>query len=214
MDPAARRGVAGLRDRTGRQPGKGDALRTLLNRANPDAPPATLDLSAATIVAITDTADSWPSQVALTELTYQALHPVMPAAQRLPWLQRGTDYHPQHYEELAAHYRQLGHDDDARTVLLARHRQRRRNLPGPAQLWGYIEDVTVGYGYRPGRALIWLLALIATAAIAFSAAPPQPSQSNGASFQPVVFALDLILPVLDLGQEKAFTPVDSTAWIA
>ncbi|WP_424876949.1 hypothetical protein [Streptomyces sp. SLBN-8D4] len=28
------------------------------------------------------------------------------------------------------------------------------------------------------------------------------------------FSLDLILPVLDLGQEKAFTPVDSTAWIA
>ncbi|WP_346089123.1 hypothetical protein [Streptomyces erythrogriseus] len=178
------------------------------------APPATLDVSAASIVAITDAADSWPAQIALTALTYQALHPVMPAAHRLPWLQRGTDYHPQPYEQLAAYYRQLGHDDDARTVLLARHRQRRRSLPRPARLWGYIEDATVGYGYRPGRALIWLLALVATAAIAFSAAPPRPAQSHGPSFQPVVFALDLILPVLDLGQEKAFIPVDSTAWIA
>ncbi|MEU9954592.1 hypothetical protein [Streptomyces sp. NPDC050982] len=178
------------------------------------APPATLDLSAATIVAITDAVDSWPSQVALTALSYQALHPVMPATRRLQWLHRGTDYHPQPYEQLAAYYRQLGHDDDARTVLLAKHRQRRRSLPRLGQLWGYIEDAAVGYGYRPGRALLWLLALVSTAAIAFSAVPPQPAQSNGPSFQPVVFALDLILPVLDLGQEKAFTPVDSTAWIA
>ncbi|MEU0434485.1 hypothetical protein ABZ153_23110 [Streptomyces sp. NPDC006290] len=178
------------------------------------APPATIDLSAATIVSITDAADSWPAQIALTALTYQALHPVMPAAHRLAWLQRGMDYHPQPYEQLAAYYRQLGHDDDARTVLLARHRQRRRSQPRLARLWGYIEDATVGYGYRPGRALIWLLALIAVTAIAFSATPPRPAQAHGPSFQPVVFALDLILPVLDLGQEKAFTPVDSTAWIA
>ncbi|MEU2777175.1 hypothetical protein ABZ646_30810 [Streptomyces sp. NPDC007162] len=178
------------------------------------APPATLDLSAATVVSITDSTDSWPAQIALTALTYQALHPVMPAAHRLPWLQRSADYHPQPYEQLAAYYRQLGHDDDARTVLLARHRQRRRSLPWPARLWGYIEDATVGYGYRPRRALMWLLALVATAAIAFSAAPPRPAQSHGPSFQPIVFSLDLILPVLDLGQEKAFTPVDSTAWIA
>ncbi|MEV7731585.1 hypothetical protein AB0O75_05615 [Streptomyces sp. NPDC088921] len=178
------------------------------------APPAKLDLSAATIVAITDAVDSWPSQVALTALSYQALHPVIPAKRRLPWLHRDTGYHPQPYEQLAAYYRQLGHDDDARTVLLAKHRQRRRISPRLAQLWGYIEDAAVGYGYRPGRALLWLLALVSTAAIAFSAVPPQPAQSNGPSFQPVVFALDLILPVLDLGQEKAFTPVDSTAWIA
>ncbi|MFJ6688283.1 hypothetical protein [Streptomyces sp. NPDC091294] len=178
------------------------------------APPATLDLSAATIVAITDATDSWPSQVALTALSYQALHPTMPATDRLSWLHRGADYHPQPYEQLAAYYRQLGHDDDARTVLLARHRQRRRSLPRLAQLWGYIEDAATGYGYRPGRALLWLLALITTAAIAFAAAPPQPAQSNGPPFQPVIFALDLILPVLDLGQEKAFTPVDGTTWIA
>ncbi|MDX3854153.1 hypothetical protein [Streptomyces sp. AK02-01A] len=178
------------------------------------SPPTTLDLSSANIAAITDAAESWPSRIALTALTYQALHPVLPASQRLAWLHRGTAYHPQPYEQLAAHYRQLGHDDDARAVLLARHRRRRRSLRAPARLWGYVEDATVGYGYRPGRALMWLLALATVAAIVFSATPPRPAQSGGPAFQPVIFALDLILPILDLGQEKAFTPVGNTAWIA
>ncbi|MER7393949.1 hypothetical protein ABT381_00290 [Streptomyces sp. NPDC000151] len=185
-----------------------------LSMESPLSPPATLDLSSANITAITDSAHSWPSHIALTALTYQALRPVLPASHRLAWLHRGTDYHPQPYEQLATYYRQLGHDEDARAVLLAQHRQRRRSLRAPARLWGYVEDATVGYGYRPGRALIWLLALTTVAATAFSLTPPRPTQSDGPVFQPVVFALDLILPVLDLGQEKAFTPVGTTAWIS
>lgn len=177
-------------------------------------PAAKLDLSAAIVSGITDAADSWPTQVSLTDLTYRALQPMMPASQRLTWLRRGTGYHPQPYEQLATYYRQLGHEDDARTVLLARHRQRRRGLPRLAKLWSYIEDAAVGYGYRPGRALAWLLALVTAAAITFCVQPPRPAESDGPAFEPAVFALDLIMPILDLGQEKAFTPVGWTAWIA
>ncbi|MEU9399669.1 hypothetical protein [Streptomyces sp. NPDC048242] len=178
------------------------------------SPPVALDLSHAKIGIITHSRDSWPSHMALTALTYQALDPVLPADHRLAWLRRGSDYHPQPYEQLAAHYRQMGHDDDARKVLLAQHRLRRRGQRAPARLWGYVEDATVGYGYRPGRALIWLLALTTAAAIVFAVTPPWPTQSNGPAFQPFIFALDLILPILDLGQEKAFAPVGSTTWIA
>ena len=39
-------------------------------------------------------------------------------------------------------------------------------------------------------------------------------QPSHPSFQPVAYALDLILPILDLGQEKAFIPVGVTQWIA
>jgi uncharacterized protein YktB (UPF0637 family) len=34
-------------------------------------------------------------------------------------------------------------------VLLAKHRNRRRQLNSPARLWGYLQDAAVGYGYRP-----------------------------------------------------------------
>jgi hypothetical protein len=179
-----------------------------------NASTATLDLRGARIATIDDDADTWPQQIALDTLNYQALNPILPAHRRLAWLNRGSHYHPQPYEHLAAHYRQLGQDDDARTVLLAKHRRRRRTLRLPARYWSYLEDVTIGYGYRPGRALAWLLLLTATVATVFAAASPRPVQSAHPTFQPVVYALDLILPILDLGQERAFVPTGPTQWIA
>jgi hypothetical protein len=180
-----------------------------------NAPPAELDLRGARITTIDDDSNSWPGRIAFDMLTYQALNPVLSAGHRLAWLrQGGHSHHPQPYEHLAAHYRTLGQDDDARTVLLARHRLRRRSLRPLGRLWGYFEDATVGYGYRPGRALSWLVALTAVVAIVFSLAPPRPVQPSHPSFQPVAYALDLILPILDLGQEKAFIPVGMTQWIA
>jgi hypothetical protein len=187
----------------------------ILDMAEFNAPPAALDLRAASIATIEDGPDCWPQRIAFDMLTYQALNPVLPADRRLAWLDRASDrYHPQPYEHLAVHYRQLGHDDDARTVLLAGRRLHRRGLRPSARLWGHLEDATVGYGYRPGRALGWLLALTAVVAIVFSAVPPRPVQTSGPSFQPAAYALDLILPILDLGQEKAFAPVGLTRWVA
>jgi hypothetical protein len=149
-------------------------------------------------------------------LTYRALNPVLPAGRRLVWLGRANDgYHPQPYEHLAAYYRQLGHDDDERAVLLARHRLRRRNLRPLARFWGYLEDATTGYGYRPARALGWLLVLTAGVATVFSTTPPRAVQpDSGSPFQPVAYALDLILPILDLGQQNSFIPVGATQWLA
>jgi hypothetical protein len=121
-------------------------------------PPAAVDLHAASIATIRDEPRTWPQRFTFDMLTYQDLDPVLPAAERLAWLARGSDgYHPQPFEHLAAHYRQLGHDRDARAVLVAHHRLRRRALRPLGRVWGYIEDVAVGYGYLPARALGWLL---------------------------------------------------------
>ncbi|XMN09515.1 hypothetical protein ACK8N7_27480 [Streptomyces griseobrunneus] len=176
--------------------------------------PSVLDLGAASIGRIDDSPASWPQRIKLDGLVYQDLRPVLPADQRLAWLERSGSYSPQPYERLATHYRQLGHDDDARSVQLARHRRRRGASRMPARMWGVFEDLTVGYGYRPGRALLSLLTLTSCVAVIFAALPPQPAGTRGPDFQPAVFALDLILPVLDLGQEKAFIPSGSTSWVA
>ncbi|WP_157017469.1 hypothetical protein [Cryptosporangium arvum] len=50
--------------------------------------------------------------------------------------------------------------------------------------------------------------------LTFHAEPPRALRSDGLDFQPVAYALDLILPILDLGQERAFTPVGPTRWVA
>ncbi|MFC8824229.1 hypothetical protein ACFT9I_02605 [Streptomyces sp. NPDC057137] len=186
----------------------------VLDMMSTNTRPPVFDLRAATIGRIDDSPTAWPSRIELDGLTYQDLRPLLPATQRLAWLDCNNEYSPHAYERLAAYYRQLGHDDDARTVQLARHRRRRSSAQLPARLWGYFEDLTVGYGYRPGRALVWLFALTTFVAIVFAAVPPHPIRANGPAFQPVAFALDLILPILDLGQEKAFAPSGNTAWVA
>lgn len=186
----------------------------ILDMTSTTTQPSACDLRGATIGRIDDSPESWPQRIELDGLTYQEIRPLLPAAQRLAWLNRSSEYSPHAYERLAAYYRQIGHDDDAQTVQLARHRRRRSSARMPARLWGYFEDLTVGYGYRPGRALGWLLALTSLVAIVFAAVPPQPVRANGPAFQPIVFALDVILPILDLGQEKAFTPSSNTAWVA
>ncbi|MGB2570420.1 hypothetical protein ACPFP2_18495 [Micromonospora citrea] len=151
----------------------------------------------------------------LDGLVYEALDPLVPAPARLAWLGRQPDgYRPRPYEQLAVAYRRLGHDADARRVLLARNRRRRATLPSLSRVWGLLQDWTVGYGYLPGRALAWLLCLLAAGTALFANHPPLRVQDRIA-FNPVLYTLDLLLPVLSIGQERAFAPGDPlTQWSA
>jgi len=78
-----------------------------------------------------------------------------------------AEYNPEPYERLATVLRNSGEDEDAREVLLAKQRRRRETLPLAAKLWGYAQDLTVAYGYRPGRAALWMAVLWAATSIAF-----------------------------------------------
>ncbi|NGO78647.1 membrane-associated oxidoreductase [Streptomyces sp. YC504] len=150
----------------------------------------------------------WPDQVRLDGLTYTTLAPHEPAARRLPLLARDTDgYVPFSYEQLALAYRGIGDDDAARTVQLAKQRRHRATLPPYAKAWGYLQDVTVGYGFRPVWAAGWLFSLLLTGWIAYEVRPPRALNAQEApEFSPFFFTLDLLLPLVDLGQERAYAP--------
>ncbi|MEV7312400.1 MULTISPECIES: hypothetical protein [Streptomyces] len=158
----------------------------------------------------------WPSVVQLEGLTYTSLLPHLPAARRLPLLKREqAGYVPFAYEQLAAAYRRLGDDDAARTVLLAKERRRRETLPAYARLWGYLQDAAVGYGFRPVRAAGWLLSLLLIGTVAYAAHHPGPLKKDEAPpFSPFFYTLDLLLPIVDFGQEKAFNPQGWYQWLA
>jgi hypothetical protein len=129
---------------------------------------AVMDLRGAAAGELRAAPASLPGRLHINGLTYTALQPYLPAAQRLEILRRDEDgYQPQPYEQLAAHYRTLGYDEQARTVLLAKQRCRRRGLSPGAKAWGYLQDAGIGYGYRPARALLWLIALVALTAAYF-----------------------------------------------
>lgn len=173
-------------------------------------------LNHAEIGMVWDHPSCWPDQLSLDGLTYQGLDPRLPARQRLDWLNRDPRGHQtQPYEQLAAHYTAIGQPGQARDVMYARERVQRQAMPPLARAWSLLQDVTVGYGYQPRRAVAWLVLLLAVGSITFALAPPPvlvPGQAP--HFNPVVYTLDLLLPVVDLGQKHAFNPAGAEQWLS
>ncbi|MEU3336488.1 membrane-associated oxidoreductase [Streptomyces sp. NPDC002144] len=149
-----------------------------------------------------------PGEVYVSELTYTALTPHVPAEHRLPMLERdGDGYVPYAYEQLSAAYRRVGDDHAARLVLLAKQRRLRSTRAWYGRVWGYVQDATVGYGFHPLRAAVWLLSLLAVGSLAYALHHPRPLKASEAPhFNPVFYTLDLLLPVISFGQEDAFAP--------
>jgi hypothetical protein len=178
--------------------------------------PGMADLSHAHLSTLNSAPGSTPGGLRVSELTYDTLLPLLPSGQRVRWL-ISTDegYLPQPYEQLAAHYRRLGHDADARNVLLAKQRHRHRTRPLPLRLWGLLQDLTTGYGYRPERAGLWLAGLIAVGTIAFGLHHPAPGNPRpNVDFNPFFYTLDLLLTVISYGQQNAFAPTGAYQWLS
>ncbi|ALO93242.1 oxidoreductase [Streptomyces hygroscopicus subsp. limoneus] len=177
-------------------------------------------LSGARIGNLVDRASSWPDAGSLHMggFTYENLVPQgpFPLAQRLDWVSAATaEYAPEPYERLAAVLRAAGEDEDAREVLLAKQRRRRETLPLAGQFWGYLQDWTVAYGYRPGRAAVWMAVLWAAGTLAFARADHPPVSSGGHPvWSPALFTLDLLLPVIDLGQAGQWQLRGGWQWLA
>jgi hypothetical protein len=157
-----------------------------------------------------------PDKVLLNGFGYASLDPREPAERRLPMLERdGDGYVPHAYEQLTAAYLRTGDDHAARAVQLAKQRRHRTTLPWYGRLWGHVQDVTVGYGFRPLRACGWLLSLLAVGSLAYALHHPRPLKAAEApDFNPVFYTLDLLLPVISFGQEGAFAPKGGYQWLS
>ncbi|MGW6636938.1 oxidoreductase [Streptomyces cyaneofuscatus] len=193
-------------------------------------PSGLVDLRSAQATWFRDGEQSWPEKVLLDGFTYGSIRsggdPAVAGAdgtrardevaRRLDWVRRNPGYAPQPYEQLAGWYRQIGHDDHARRVLLAKQRHRRLTLSPPARVWGHLLDVTVGYGYRPWMAGVWLLALTLLGTVVFSTHTPSAvKEGEGSPFQPFVYTLDLLVPIGDLGQRGGWYWSDGgVQWLA
>lgn len=137
---------------------------------------------------------------------------------RLNWLKRsrrdGEKFSPQPFTQAASTYARMGRREDARRVLLAQHDL--HTLAGSAGPFSWalssLFGVIAGYGLAPMRvvrALALFLALGVFGVLAMNAqgalVTPQGRACNGA-VEPTLYALDVALPVIDLGQETRCAP--------
>ncbi|MFI6087076.1 membrane-associated oxidoreductase [Streptomyces sp. NPDC051218] len=159
--------------------------------------------------------ETWPDEVRLDGLTYTTLDPHEPAERRLQILGRDSDgYVPYAYEQLSTAYRRIGDDAAARKVQLAKLRRHRTTLPWYAKAWGHLQDVTVGYGFRPTRAAVWLLSLLLIGSVTYAVREPVALKpKEAAEFNPVFYTLDLLLPIIDFGQEHAYASRGAYQWL-
>jgi hypothetical protein len=176
------------------------------------------------------------SEIDLAGFTYSRIGNEMTLEQRLDWLATATpQFMPGPYEQLATCLTTAGNDDDARTVRLAAVRRSYKQLgtqhPGtpslrdrigyvPRRVWGWLQDFFLGYGYRSTRAvglfvLIWLAGAVAFKlgsgpCVRAGLAEPGPCPVKGDEhpmWDPFLYALDLLIPLIDLGHEKAWDVV-------
>ena len=194
-----------------------NAVVEVLDLRTAGAATGVVDLRHTRCNVLRDAEETWPATIALDGLVYDAIDTGgrgLRVASRLTWLRRERDgYRPQPYEQLAALYRGLGADAEARRVLLDKHRRRRRETRPLSRLFGHVLDWTVGYGYRPWLAALWLLVMLGAGSLVFSVWPPT-RLVPGRHFDAVVYAFDLLLPISAFGLRDAFVPIGSTRWLA
>ena len=198
-----------------------------------------LDLTDARARAFYDKKKSWPEQsnLILDGFRYSTINP-LEVESRKEWL-RLTRFRNQPYAQLAEVLEERGRSEDAKEIRIEQQRRRRawlwkegrkRNLSQTlAMLWLGFIGPTLGFGYRPRRALWALLALFLFGLALFGEAYKQgimaPSDALVASswdwlhnrkldgehkdypsFSALIYSLDTMLPLIDLGMEAKWHP--------
>jgi hypothetical protein len=171
-------------------------------------PQGPVSLANATVGVFRDDRATWPSLLRLDGFTYRTLgNDQISPQDRLAWVKlHPGGYAPQVYDQLAECYRNAGHESAARQVAIAKQRQRRSAFSPLNWLW----YITVGYGYRTWLAGLWLISLTILGTLVFAHAyPRQFIQATGhhETFSPLGYTLDVLLPIVDLGQKSSWTPL-------
>ncbi|GAA0225731.1 hypothetical protein GCM10010492_24980 [Saccharothrix mutabilis subsp. mutabilis] len=143
---------------------------------------------------------------------------------RLRWLRQAMrrSYRPGPYDQFAEMLRACGNDEHAATVLVEKQRLRyravaegRRWLRPLVLLWSWLQRSMVGYGYRPARALAWLVVSWVLGSVWFSVGPPLEviNSDDRLPWNPWLFTIDLVVPIVDFGNKNRWQLAGASQWI-
>jgi hypothetical protein len=209
--------------------------------------PAINVTDAATTV-LQDDPTNWPERIYIAGFTYErfdaprgdgARGRIWDWQRRLDWLRHQPEYDAGPYEQAARVFRQHGYTHGAEQLLM-RQRSDARRAEGRTRsrvssVIDWVFDWTVGYGYRPGRVL-WLLVALLTLVTVTLAVPgvqhTMRASDEGAvftvngpldggnpataidpcgggrvrCFNPLLYAVDTVVPLIALEQRSTWYP--------
>lgn len=181
---------------------------------------------------LADNAHTWNAAggVDVEDFTYYNLsHPIEPTdstrvKERLCWLRATSSgrYQPGPYDQLAAVFRNNGNEEHAVTVLIEKQRRRYNALAGATprlvrptvRLWSLLQRSTVAYGYRPLRAMLWLLGFAVGGTLWFQHHPLQPiNEEDHPIWNPFLYTVDQLVPIINLGHDVMWRAEGTSQWI-
>ncbi len=182
---------------------------------------------------------SWPDagKLSLDGFVYERFHDCeTKSAVRNDWLRLQPDRHlktsfrPQPWTQAIKVLRDMGHDDDARDLAIAREiaRSESAEIGRARKVWLWLQRYTTGFGYRPQYALAWSLGIFLASWLVFAAAanlgfmaprdgsvvaylaahPGAKLPEHYTRFNAPIYAFDNYLPIIELGQDQAWEPSD------
>ncbi len=193
-----------------------------------------LDLSNATLGGVlTDDESCWPAAIELSGFNYSRLEDA-DVRLRLKWLKRDLEngFRPDQYETLASYFLARGRPEDATTVRVAKEKRIAKrtslhsgNIFTPQFWWYRLWGPLIGYGYQTWKALPIVAAFLVFGFFAFwlghrndivtpvsgnaYADDPAPNKKIAELypvFDPVMYTIDVFVPIIDFGQAKYWTP--------
>jgi len=169
-------------------------------------PGAKLTLRNTDVGALQDHCDSWPETLDLKDFTYARLGGFYPKGESpvtdqkvawfCDWLEKQPDYSPQPYQQLANILLKAGHRGKSDEILYAGRERERKSTHGWTWLWMTLLDVTIGYGYKTWRALLWATGFVILGYIALRFWAP--NIGTGTPVDEVFYSLNMLLPGVQL----------------
>jgi sRNA-binding regulator protein Hfq len=187
-----------------------------------------------------DDEESWPQadNLFIDGFRYERLHEKSPirSAVRKSWLARQprNEFLPQPYEQLASVLREMGHERDARHIMIEKNQAQARFTRRFRQGWWWynVFGSWIGYGYAPWRALVASVVIILVGLVFFWVglaegliSPTKESayekSANGQfvtvngkhkisddypAFNPFAFSLESFIPLLRFDQRDNWAP--------
>ncbi|GAA2666098.1 hypothetical protein LV78_001506 [Actinosynnema pretiosum] len=211
----------------GRDPGgtalgaRGMTAQQLVLRLDAEqAPRGRVVLTGTRAASVVDGPGLWAAGggVAVEDFTFGSIAsvPDVDVRTRLRWLREvQPDFAPGPYEQLAAVYRDGGDEELAQVVLVEKQHRRYSELGLAHRAWGSLQRWTVGYGYRPWLAITWLSAFWLFGALWFQWHEMlKLNDDESPVWNPWLLAADLLLPIIDLGQDNRWQFTGVSQWIA